>query len=121
MNNKLKSAFISSFIAVATIFSLYGFYLVSQGFLAGFGLVIAHGVWVVFFLKQMLRPVPRIKPSAVAASVVERIDTLVRSGQSRFESSNLGAEGFDGGRSDPIVAPANRLGLGHNQRDRRAR
>jgi peroxiredoxin len=97
MNNKLKSAFISSFIAVATIFSLYGFYLVSQGFLAGFGLVIAHGVWVVFFLKQMLRPVPRIKPQLHGWRLLSVLGVLVSGINGGVEWPMLAALGWVGG------------------------
>ncbi len=62
MNNKLKAAFISIFITTSAIFTLYGLFLVSQGWLAGWGLILAHGAWVVFFARQFLRPVARIKP-----------------------------------------------------------
>lgn len=97
MNNKLKSAFISSFIAVAVIFTLYGIYLVSQGFLAGFGLVLAHGVWVVFFLKQWLKPVARIKPQLHGWRIIAVLGVLVSGINGGAEWPMLAALGWLGG------------------------
>ncbi|MDZ4297415.1 MAG: redoxin family protein [Moraxellaceae bacterium] len=97
MNNKLKSAFISSFIAVAVIFSLYGLYLISQGYLAGFGLVLAHGVWVVFFLKQWLRPVARIKPQLHGWRLLAVLGVLISGINGGVEWPMLAALGWLGG------------------------
>lgn len=97
MNNKLKSAFISSFIAVAVIFTLYGLYLVSQGFLAGFGLMLAHGVWVVFFLKQWLKPVARIKPQLHGWRLIAVLGVLVSGINGGAEWPMLAALGWLGG------------------------
>jgi peroxiredoxin len=97
MNNKLKSAFISSFIAVAAIFTFYGFYLVSQGYIAGFGLVLAHGSWLLFFALLFLRPVARVKPQLHGWRLLAVLGVLVSGINGGVELPMLAALGWLGG------------------------